>query len=109
MPERRRRALDGDWRGQRRGQALAAWLDQRYPNGPETIVVARVDSGGALLDPVGVPIGTGGQSIALETAVGFDGSHYLVTWSAGSGCYGVRVGTDGSVADTTPIKIYGVG
>lgn len=91
------------------GQALAAWLDQRYPNGPETIVVARVDGGGALLDPVGIPIGTGGQSIALDTAVGFDGSRYLVTWSAGSGCYGVRVGTDGSVADTTPITITSTG
>lgn len=87
------------------GQSLIVWLDERYHNGPQLVMAARIDASGALVDATGVAVGSGGGVPGYEPGVAFDGTHYLVAWANGTGVFAARVTADGTVLDTTPIAI----
>src|SRR5256885_31647 len=86
--------------------ALVVWQDDRYPQG---IWAARVATGGTVPAPAGILIAANGAS----PSVAFDGTRYLVVFRVDAGnnwaTVGVRVGTDGTILDPTPISISGPG
>lgn len=69
---------------------------------------ARVDRAGAVLEPSGIPIRTGGQD-QLDPALTFDGVNYLAVWADGptysADVYGGRVTPSGAVLDPAGIAI----
>ena len=72
-------------------------IGERYSN----VYGARVSSGGAVLDPGGIPVSTIASAQGVASA-GFDGTNYLVVWdSRGSAydIYGARVSPSGVVLD----------
>jgi hypothetical protein len=98
---------------------LVVW--QVLGDGPERIAGARVSPAGAVLDPNGIAIANGlGRASAPAVSAG-DGSSF-VTWSA---CHtscdpspttpvlftveGVRVASNGTVLDATPLSIASAG
>lgn len=67
------------------------------------IVGTRVDSSGAVLDPLGLLIAETAEN-ASDPDVLFDGTRFVVVWAdgrprAGADIYGARVATDGTVLD----------
>jgi hypothetical protein len=93
---------------------LIVWLDSRnqpastQPCGVCDIYGARVTTGGAVLDPAGIAISTGGTQPRSDfPSVAFNGTEYLVVWAmtgyASTGSTGIRlarVSTDGIVTST---------
>lgn len=77
-----------------------------YPR--SALVAARVSPSGTVLDPGGFTI-TPSASYAPEFAVAFNGTTYLVAWTAFADSrwfiYGARVTPDGTLLDSTPIGI----
>ncbi len=71
---------------------------------------ARVSSSGVVLDTAGIMIDTTALS-PHRPAVGFDGTNYLVVWSAYPGVgpprdlYGIRISQSGEVLDPAPLII----
>ncbi|RKI75240.1 HYR domain-containing protein [Corallococcus sp. AB049A] len=91
-------------------QYLVVWNDSR--NGtPGDVYGTRVRaSDGVVLDPAGIPIGTG-PGAQGSPAVSFDGSRFLVAWSdsrndpMSDDLYGARVDAAGTVLDPAGIPI----
>jgi hypothetical protein len=84
---------------------LVVWQDG-VPGSNFDIYGARVDIGGIVLDPAGIPIATAAAT-QQDPALAFDGTNYLVSWKSGSEC-GVRetrVSVGGVVLDPTGIAI----
>jgi hypothetical protein len=89
---------------------LVTWTDNRSGSGWPDVYGARVSRAGTVLDPDGIPISTAsfGQG---GTALAFDGTNYLVTWSdsrSGTGSadlYGARVSPAGAVLDPAGFAI----
>ncbi len=81
---------------------LAVWADVRQvtPQHPfdANIYGARIRPDGSVLDVTGIPITSdaGGQD---APDVAFDGTNFLVVWTAGSSTYGARVSPAGVVLD----------
>ena len=80
---------------------LVVWTEQRRHRESD-LYTARVSATGAIRDGTGIPIDTepGGQ---WDAAVGWNGRHFLVTWTAsgpdGEGVYGARIDARGRVLD----------
>jgi hypothetical protein len=83
---------------------LAAWQDGR--NGYPQIYASRVSAGGAVVDPMGIPIPASGNT-SQNPAVASDGANYLVAWnlSNGSTAQAARVSSAGTVLDATAIAV----
>jgi hypothetical protein len=88
------------------GQYLVVWGHQS--SGNLNVYGTRVAGDGTVLDPEGIPIGTGPQYQG-DPAIGFDGTNYLVAWTKGpfgSGdIYCARVAPDGTVLDLASIPV----
>jgi len=89
--------------------SLVVWLDGRNDY-PGELYAARVLRSGAVLDPNGFRIAPIIYSYATTQAVEFGGGEFLVAWSDEDslGQYlirGARVGTDGTVIDTSAILL----
>jgi hypothetical protein len=83
---------------------LVAWT--HWPDGEwQSVLGARVDRSGAVLDPEGLLI-DGGESDRSEPSVAFDGTAYRVIWNAGD-VYSARVGEDGALLDPVGKLISG--
>jgi hypothetical protein len=88
-------------------QYLVVWENE---NGSRHISGSRVTGQGVVLDPLGITITDSLQgNWSAMPAVAFAGSSYLVVWTdslAGTGAvWGCRVGRDGVVLDSAPIRI----
>jgi hypothetical protein len=85
---------------------LVVWQD--YRSGSHDIYGARVSSTGTVLDTSGISISTA-ASEQYAPAVAHNGMYFLVVWqdyrSVGSGIYGARVNSVGTVLDTSGIPI----
>jgi hypothetical protein len=84
---------------------LVAWTETHSANDSE-IHGRRVTPAGVVLDPGGIAIAIWGEN--YFPALAFDGTNYLVTWTARGNnrdIYGARVSPAGSVLDPTPIPI----
>lgn len=82
---------------------LVVWADWRDPESySPDIYGARVDSGGNVLEPLGIPISVD-AGYETEPTIASDGSDYMVAWygirSEGTGIFGARVKADGTVLD----------
>jgi hypothetical protein len=91
-------------------QYLVVWED--YRTGSADIYGARVSTGGAVLDPAGIPFSTTATD-QLMPAVAFHGTMALVTWAdfrSGSSydIYGTRWTSGGGVFDPTGMQISAV-
>jgi hypothetical protein len=87
-----------------KGSYLAAWNDNR-DGGVTQLYAARVDTSGAVLDPLSIFI-AGDSNYAAYPSVAFDGSRFLVVWEGGAAdIYGSRVDTSGQVLDSAEIAI----
>ncbi|MGK3998798.1 hypothetical protein [Sorangium sp. So ce1024] len=75
--------------------ALLAWNDG-------DLRIARVSADGAVLEPGGVPIASGG---GLQPVAAFDGEQYWIVWND-DGVRAMRVATDGAVLDPDGISIH---
>jgi hypothetical protein len=80
---------------------------------PYDVVAARVGPGGAVLDPLGIPIAAGPES-EIQPDVAFDGHRALVVWtdfrSSPSRIYGLRVDpTNGQVDPGTGTRVATTG
>jgi hypothetical protein len=89
---------------------LVAWLDTRGTPADASaaykLVVARIDSTGAVLDPSGIVLGDVYYTVLPNVA--FDGTNYLVGWfTSGTAYQYVRVSKAGAVVDSTPIALSG--
>ncbi len=64
-------------------QFLAGWSDDRYRDfGSATdVFAARVTASGTVRDPDGILLSTDGIANQQNTAVAFNGTHYLAVWS----------------------------
>ena len=85
---------------------LVAWQDERV-TGFREIYAARVSADGAVLDPDGIPVSTGG-CCRFTPAIAFGGGNYLVVWvhpSAFTDIRGSRVTPGGTVLDPSGIPI----
>jgi hypothetical protein len=88
-------------------QYLVVWEDEE---GGSHISGTRVTAQGVLLDPLGIEITTSpGNNRPAAPAVTFAGSSYLVVWTdtlnGTNAVWGCRVGRDGVVFDSVPIRI----
>ncbi len=88
---------------------LAVWEDFR--NGIAQVYGTRVSSGGEILNPEGIYIGSNDTMQVELPQVTFNGTDFIVVWSfrksnaySGGGAM-ARVGTDGSLIDDPPIAI----
>jgi hypothetical protein len=84
---------------------LIAWQDDRFAN----IYAARVDTAGTLLDPTGFPLTTANHEQQAPNMI-FDGSKYFAVWHdrrnvSGTGIYGTRIATSGTVLNPAGIEI----
>ncbi len=94
------------------GAFLVAWDSGRNAGTTENdIYGARVTGAGVVSDPGGIPIGVAAD-FQSTPAVAASGTNYLVVWqdarnagASGVDIYGARVGTDGSVLDTSGLAI----
>ncbi|MBP6629003.1 MAG: thrombospondin type 3 repeat-containing protein [Kofleriaceae bacterium] len=96
---------------------LIAWGQRNpLPGGPSSARVARVDSGGQLLDPTGIilpaaPVGSITTQAGYDIQVASDGTNYLAVWSAagliGSDqeVVGIRISEAGTLMDAAPFII----
>ena len=86
---------------------LVVWSDGPASS-PTDIYGARVSKAGTVLDGAGIPI-SNRPTYDAEPAVAFDGTNYLVVWSAQSDnqfdLYGARVSKAGTVLDSAGIPI----
>jgi len=78
------------------------------PSSPDapSLLGARVDGTGAVLDPGGFPIATGAHP--ARPSVAYGGGQYLVTWQddvGGSDILGARVSPAGAVLDSPPLLL----
>ena len=88
---------------------LVVWQDRR-PGASFDIYASRVSEGGAVLDPLGIPVSkaVGNQ---WAPAVAFDGTNFVVAWqddrstSTGPNVYGGRVSPAGILLDPGGIPI----
>ncbi len=86
---------------------LVAWTDNR--DGDYDVYAARVADDGTVLDDPALPIATGDLR-DTDPAVAFDGTRYLVVWSANFEMTGRRVELDGTVLDAGGLDVpSGVG
>jgi len=87
---------------------VVAWNDVRAGMADHSVSVARVRGNGMVLDPQGIPVSNAASSQKLPDAA-FGGTEFLVVWGesrAGvSDIYGVRVTPEGTVVDSTGIRI----
>ncbi|WP_309894624.1 Ig-like domain-containing protein [Archangium sp.] len=85
---------------------LVVWQDGR--NGTNDIYGARVSGTGAVLDPSGIPISTGGGA-KVSPSVAYGGGNFLVVWQDSRNgthdIYGARVSSAGVPNDTSGIVI----
>ena len=58
---------------------LAVWVDQRAGGNDKDIYMARINSAGAVLDPVGIPVASSAKC-QMYPSVAFNGSTHLVVW-----------------------------
>ncbi|RKH01230.1 HYR domain-containing protein [Corallococcus carmarthensis] len=80
------------------GTFLVTWEDTR--DGLTGISGARVRaSDGAVLDPQGLVVATGGTTAQDSSSVASDGSRFLVVWRKQADILGRRVASDGTVLD----------
>jgi hypothetical protein len=90
------------------GSFLVAWADLRADPEAADVFGARVDLGGAVLDPAGIPIATG-PADQRPPDLAFNGTHHLVTWqeylSPGWQVSASRVDPTGAVVDPSPITV----
>jgi hypothetical protein len=88
---------------------FVVWQDERFP-GQTRVYGARVTSGGRVLDPGGISIGTATLN-QYAPSVGWDGRNYIVTWINGNGdpetedVMAARVSSSGRVLDQAPISV----
>jgi hypothetical protein len=80
---------------------LVVWQEDRG-NQYGDVYASRVAPDGTVLDPHGIAIATA-RSSELNPAVAFDGTNYLVTWTASTfpdgDIYGARISPSGEVLD----------
>ncbi len=91
------------------GVALVVWAVNNSSYSAADVYGARIAPGGELLDPEGIPIGTGPLE-ETSPAVASDGSGWFVAWSGAqanteSRIFGARVTSAGEVLDPTGIPI----
>ncbi len=87
---------------------LVVWKDMR--SGTYDVYCTLVNQSGIVLDRVGIPICSTGDTWSWFSAVAFDGTNYLVVWAdeqtgTGFDLYGARVSPSGIVLDTAGIVI----
>lgn len=94
------------------GQQLVVWSDMRAGGGG--IYAARVDQGGALLDPLGIRVSMEGGGDTSVPVVAFDGQNYFIVWvvtaaapGSQSDIFGARLTPMGTLLDPVPIDIAG--
>lgn len=89
--------------------ALVVWSDTRAGNWD--LYGTRLSPAGAALDPAGIAIATSADSELLPS-IGWNGTHFLVTWQHHGGTDGIRgarVSAAGTLLDTTPIVVSAAG
>ncbi len=88
---------------------LVAWEDDRFGDSQPDIFATRVTRTGDILDPAGIAVAAkAGEQENPDIA--FDGTNFLVVFEDDEGnrvVRGVRVATDGTVLDPTPILLSG--
>jgi hypothetical protein len=87
---------------------LVTWDDSlAADHRPSSVFAARLDL--TLENPVRDPEGILIASSALDNAVAYDGTHYVVTWlTSGGKVYGTRVSRDAEVLDyLSPLDVSG--
>jgi hypothetical protein len=97
-------AMGTDW--------FVIWSDTRAGPSTTDIYGARVNAGGTVLDPDGIPIATGdGQTYYASLAS--DGTNWFAIWTDTRGSsedlYAARIGGDGTVLDPTGILVSSAG
>jgi hypothetical protein len=85
---------------------FVVWFGSHPESDDTDILGTRVSSSGVVLDPAGIPIGTG-PGYELYPAVAFDGTNLLVVWSTDGAVAGTRVTPAGVVLDGGGIPISG--
>lgn len=87
---------------------VVAWNDVRAGMADHSVSVARVDGNGSVLDPMGIPVSNAAISQKLPDAV-FGATDFLVVWGESrtgtNDIYGVRVTPEGTLVDSTAIRI----
>ncbi len=87
---------------------VVAWNDVRAGMADHSVSVARVDGNGMVLDPQGIPVSNAASSQKLPDAA-FGAADFLVVWGETrvgiSDIYGVRLTPEGTVVDSTGIRI----
>ncbi|UCG42739.1 MAG: hypothetical protein JSU73_12900 [candidate division WOR-3 bacterium] len=83
---------------------LAVWTDEGAdPDSPERVRAARFTRLGEVLDPGGFNVG---EPRSFDPAVAFGSGYYLVVWcNEGGRIRATRVGRDGNLPDTMPIRL----
>jgi hypothetical protein len=88
--------------------SVVAWSDVRDGTVGQSVSASRVDGDGMVLDPMGITVSNAACAQKLPGAA-FGGSEFLVAWGetrvGGSDIYGVRLTTEGTVVDSTAIRI----
>jgi hypothetical protein len=84
---------------------LAVWTEHFGAQRRLTLVAARIDANGQVLDPNGIDLGLQATNI-LTPYVASNGTEWLVAWWDFDGrIYGMRIARDGTRLDPTPFII----
>lgn len=84
---------------------MVVWSDARIPN-RFNIYGARVTPAGTVLDPDGILIGPGTETLQFEPSIAFTGTRFFVVWSDYSTQFAVAgrfVNCDGTLGETVMI------
>ena len=86
---------------------LIVWEDYRRGLYVPDIYGARLTPDGEVLDPGGIPLGTGPEAES-RPRVSWEGSRYVVTWSFDRVAQSIDIGSDGAIL-SSPRSVFDLG